>query len=49
MGTNSLEQVTATLQEKYPDIGIRSIEVNESAGTSTFFIGLESYLESFRK
>jgi hypothetical protein len=38
MGTNSLEQVTATLQEKYPDIGIRSIEVNESAGTSTFFI-----------
>ena len=38
MESNSLKQVTATLQEKYPDIGIRSIEVDESTGKSTFLI-----------
>lgn len=38
MSTNSLEQVTSALQEKYPDIGIRSIEINEDTGKSTFFI-----------
>lgn len=38
MEYSSIEQVTTTLQEKYPDIGIRSIEVDESSGKSTFFI-----------
>ena len=38
MESNSINQVTAALQEKYPDVGIRSIEVNEGTGTSTFFI-----------
>lgn len=38
MEYSSIEQVTTTLQEKYPDIGIRSIEVDESTGKSTFFI-----------
>ena len=38
MEYSSIEQVTSTLQEKYPDIGIRSIEVDESSGKSTFFI-----------
>jgi len=38
MESNSIEKVTATLQEKYPDIGIRSIEVDENTGKSTFFI-----------
>jgi hypothetical protein len=36
--SNSLEQITTELQQKYPDIGIRSIEVNEEKGTSTFFV-----------
>jgi len=35
---SNIEQMTAALQEKYPDIGIRSIEVNEGTGTSTFFV-----------
>ncbi len=38
MEYSSIEQVTSTLQEKYPDVGIRSIEVDESTGKSTFFI-----------
>lgn len=38
MESKLLEQVTANIQEKYPDIGIKSIEVDESSGKSTFFI-----------
>lgn len=34
----NIEKVTAELKEKYPDIGIRSIEVDESTGKSTFFM-----------
>jgi hypothetical protein len=30
--------MTATIREKYPDVGIRSIEVNEQTGQSTFFV-----------
>lgn len=35
---NNIEEVTATLKEKYPDIGIKSIEVDNTKGTSTFFL-----------
>lgn len=35
---DQLEKVTNTLKEKYPDIGIKSIEVNPNKGTSTFYL-----------
>ena len=38
MRKDTLNKVTATLQEKYPDVGIKSIEVNEKTGKSTFYI-----------
>jgi hypothetical protein len=38
MKPETLNEVTATLQDKFPDVGIRSIEVNENTGQSTFFI-----------
>ena len=38
MKPETLNEVTATLRDKYPDVGIRSIEVNENTGQSTFFI-----------
>lgn len=38
MKPETLDDVTATLREKYPEVGIRSIEVNENTGQSTFFI-----------
>lgn len=38
MESNKLEQITSSIKEKYPDVGIRSIEVNENTGMSTFFI-----------
>lgn len=31
-------KITSMLQEKYPDIGIKSIEVNELTGQSTFYV-----------
>ena len=38
METKTLEDVTAAIQDKFPEVGIRSIEVNEHTGQSTFFI-----------
>lgn len=38
MKPETLNEVTSTLKTKYPDVGIRSIEVNENTGQSTFFI-----------
>lgn len=38
MRKDTLNKVTATLQEKYPDVGIRSIEVDEKSGKSTFYL-----------
>ena len=38
MKSDTLNEMTATLREKYPDVGIRSIEVNENTGQSTFYI-----------
>ncbi len=37
MKDNTIKDVTATLQEKYPDVGIRKIEVSED-GTSSFYL-----------
>ena len=33
-----LNKVTADLKEKYPDVGIRSVEVNEHTGQATFLL-----------
>lgn len=38
MDTTAIEKVTAELQERYPDVGIRSIEVDETTGKSTFLL-----------
>jgi hypothetical protein len=38
MKKETLNDVTSTIRDKYPDVGIRSIEVNENTGQSTFFI-----------
>ena len=38
MDENITNKITAELQEKYPDVGIRSISVDESAGTTTFLL-----------
>ena len=38
MDKGKLSDITAALREKYPDVGIRSVEVNEKTGQSTFFI-----------
>ena len=37
MSENTIDKVTATLQEKYPDIGIRKIDINED-GSSSFYL-----------
>jgi len=38
MKKETLAQMTADIQEKYPDVGIQSIEVDESSGRSTFIV-----------
>jgi len=38
MNSEKLEKITAELKEKYPDVGIESISVNDEAGTSTFIL-----------
>jgi len=38
MEKETLEKVTNDIKEKYPEIGIKSIEVNNSTGQSTFYI-----------
>jgi len=38
MEQRRLEKITADLKEKYPEAGIRKIEVDESSGKSTFFL-----------
>jgi hypothetical protein len=38
MKPEQLSDITNTLKEKYPEVGIRSIEVNENTGQSTFYI-----------
>ena len=38
MDNQKLQQVTAELQEKYPEVGIKYVEVDESTGKSTFYL-----------
>lgn len=38
MDSKQLEKVTADLKDKYPEVGIKKIEVDESTGKSTFFL-----------
>ncbi len=38
MDSTRLQKVTTDLKKKYPDVGIRKIEVDESNGKSTFFL-----------
>lgn len=38
MKKENLQKLTADLQQRYPDAGIKSIEVDEASGKSTFFI-----------
>jgi len=38
MDSKKLEKLTSELKEKYPEIGIESISVNEDSGTSTFML-----------
>jgi len=38
MDQNKLNKVTADLQKKYPDVGIKSISMDEKTGKSTFFL-----------
>jgi hypothetical protein len=38
MNKETLDTVTSSLKEKYPDVGIRSIEIDESTGKATFMI-----------
>ncbi len=37
MSKNTIDEITTTLQEKYPEVGIRKIEVNED-GSSSFYL-----------
>jgi hypothetical protein len=43
MKIDNLEKITADLREKYPEVGIKSIEMNDKTGQATF------YLEPTRK
>jgi len=38
MENNKLKNITAVLKEKYPDLGIKHIEVDEKSGKSTFYL-----------
>ena len=38
MKQNTINKITADLKEKYPEVGIKSIEVDEKSGKSTFYI-----------
>ena len=50
MDTKEIAKITAELQTKYPDVGIKSIEVNPDKGTSTFYVNPKpqtlAYLEN---
>lgn len=38
MPNDALEKITASLKEKYPEIGIKSIDVNDSTGQAVFLL-----------
>ena len=49
MDGTKLEKLTADLKVKYPDAGIKKIEVNEGMGTSTFFLTPETKASGLSK
>ena len=49
MEGTKLEKLTADLKAKYPDAGIKKIEVNEGTGTSTFFLTPETKALAYLK
>lgn len=38
MKNEVIDKITSELQDRYPDVGIQSISVDDSKGTSTFFV-----------
>jgi hypothetical protein len=38
MTKTTSEKITAELKERYPDIGLKSVSVNEASGTTTFLV-----------
>jgi len=38
MSSKTIQEVTKVLKDKYPEVGIKSIEVDEDKGVSTFYI-----------
>jgi hypothetical protein len=38
MNNDSLKNITTTIKDKYPDVGIKAIEVNDKTGQATFFV-----------
>lgn len=38
MRKDTIDKVTAGLKDKYPDVGIRSIEVDDKSGKATFYV-----------
>lgn len=38
MDQNKMNKITADLRKKYPDVGIKSISIDEKTGQSTFFL-----------
>lgn len=38
MRKDTMEKVTADLREKYPDIGLRAVEVDDKSGKATFYM-----------
>lgn len=38
MENNTAQKITAELQQRYPDMGIKSVSIDEAKGTTTFFV-----------
>ena len=38
MEKNTIDKITSELQNRYPELGLRSLEVNEATGSSTLYI-----------
>lgn len=38
MDNEILQKITADLQDKYPDVGIKSLEIDEESGKTTFYL-----------
>lgn len=43
--TDTVENITKTIKEKYPDIDLKKIEVDKSSGMASFYVGSNEKLE----